>query len=75
MTRLSLVAQKLVALFLMGVVLLTFPVIGLFSGGEDSSLIAGVPSLFIWIYGVWAVLIGLAAWLIERSRDSRRRAE
>lgn len=77
MIRLTLVGQKLVALFMLGVFLLTFPVLGLFvgSGQSESGMFEGVPLLFLWIYGAWAFLIALAAWIIHFGPRHWRRTE
>jgi hypothetical protein len=53
--------QRLVALALLGVPLLTYPLLTL-PGGD----IGGVPAVFIYLFGVWGGLIGLAAWVAER---------
>lgn len=77
MIRLTLVGQKLIALFLLGVFLLTFPVLGLFVAGteEEGGMVAGIPALFLWIYGVWSLLIALAAWFIHFGPRQWRRSE
>jgi len=46
---------------LLGVPLFTFPLLGL-PGGE----LGGTPVIFLYLFGVWAGLIGLAAWVAER---------
>lgn len=53
--------QRLAALGLLGVPLLTFPLLGL-PGGD----LGGLPVIFLYLFGVWVVLIGLAAWVAER---------
>ena len=58
--------QKLVALFGVGVVLLDYPILSLFTGTAD---VGGVPLLYAYVFGVWAALIALMAFAIERRRD------
>ena len=60
MRRASLTRQRLTFLGILGVVVLGFPVVGLPSGSW-----AGLPASYVYIFGVWAGLIGLAAWVGE----------
>ncbi len=53
--------QRLAALCLLAFPLLTYPLLGLPSGQ-----VAGFPAIFLYLFGVWGVLIGLAAWVSER---------
>ncbi len=71
MNRSWLTGQRLVVLFLLGCVLLNFPVLGLF---ERVSRLLGLPVLYAWIYGVWLLLILAMAFIIERRADSRHGA-
>ncbi len=50
------------ALALLGVPLLTYPLLSL-PGGS----LLGMPAGYLYIFGVWAGLIALAAWVAERS--------
>jgi len=52
--------QRLVALALLGLALFLPPLVFL-AGGE----IGGVPGGFLYLFAVWAGLIGLAAWIVE----------
>lgn len=61
MKRGSPTRQRLAALALLGIPLLTFPVLGLPQGE-----IAGIPAVFLYLFGVWAGLILLAARIAER---------
>lgn len=61
MKRGSPTRQRLAALALLGIPLLSFPILGLPQGE-----IAGVPTIFLYLFGVWAVLIVLAARIAER---------
>ena len=68
MNRSWLTGQRLVVLFLLGCVLLNFPVLGLF---EQASRMLGVPLLYTYIYGVWLLLIVAMAFIIERRAEPR----
>ncbi len=58
--------DRLVGLFVAGVVLLNPPVLDLFSGGW----VFGIPSLYVYFFTVWALLIvGLA--LVLEGRPAR----
>jgi hypothetical protein len=61
MKRSSPTRQRLAALALLGVPLLTYPLLTLPEGQ-----IGGLPNLFLYLFGVWGLLIGLAAWIAER---------
>ncbi|MBL8286954.1 MAG: hypothetical protein JNL85_03135 [Rubrivivax sp.] len=51
-------AQRLVALFALGTLLLTYPVLALFN---RDGLVFGVPILYAYLFGAWAALIALLA--------------
>jgi hypothetical protein len=57
--------QRLAALFLLGVLLFNYPLLALFN---RATLVAGVPLLYVYIFGAWALLIGLLALAVERNR-------
>ncbi len=57
--------QRLVAVFLLGALLFNYPLLSLFN---RTAYLAGVPVLYLYIFGAWALLIGLAALVVERSR-------
>lgn len=59
-------ADRLVALFVLGCLVLTYPLLALFN---RSGTVFGVPLLYVYLFGVWAVLIGLAAWTVRAGRD------
>ena len=61
MRRASPVRQRLAALALLGMPLLTYPLLSL-PGGS----LFGMPASYLYIFGVWAGLIALAAWVAER---------
>jgi hypothetical protein len=62
--------DRLVGLFVAGVVLLNPPVLDLFSGGW----VLGIPSLYVYFFAVWALLIAGLAFVLERrpARDEDR---
>lgn len=55
--------QRLVAIVLLGCVLFNYPVLSLFS---KPGALFGIPLLYCYIFAVWALLIGLTAYVIER---------
>ena len=66
MIRPSIKGQRLVALFLMGFLLLNYPLLNLFAG---SGHVLGIPELYAYVFAVWALLIGLMALVIEKRED------
>jgi predicted permease len=63
MYRSRLVAQRLVAVFLLGCLLFNFPFLALFN---RTSEVFGIPLLYMYIFGVWLALIVLIAVVVER---------
>jgi type IV secretory pathway VirB3-like protein len=53
--------KRLIGLFLLGYLLLTHPLISLF---DRPALVWGIPILYVYIFGVWACVIILAALII-----------
>ena len=66
MKRSGITGQRLAAIFLMGCILLNYPILSLFT---RPARIAGIPLLYVYLFGTWALLIGLMALVIERPRD------
>lgn len=64
MHRSDIAGQRLVAIVLLGFVLFNYPVLSLFS---KPGALLGIPLLYLYLFSVWALLIGLTAWVIERS--------
>ena len=58
-------AQRLVALFVLGCLLFSYPLLSLFNTG---GVIFGIPVLYAYLFGVWAALIALMILVIERWR-------
>lgn len=56
--------ERLVALFLAGMVIFNPLVVGIFDVGAESSLF-GIPTLFLYLFVSWAVLIGLIGVVAE----------
>ncbi len=61
MKRANPMRQRLAALGLLGIPLLTYPLLSLPTGG-----IAGIPAPYLYLFGVWTLLIVLAAMVAER---------
>jgi hypothetical protein len=61
MRRNTSLRQRLAAIGLLGIPLLTFPMLSL-PNGE----LAGIPASYVYLFGVWTLLIGLAAVVAER---------
>ena len=61
MKRASPTRQRLAALGLLGIPLLTYPLIALPDGN-----LAGLPASYLYLFGVWAGLIAMAALVAER---------
>jgi hypothetical protein len=66
MKRSDVTGQRLAAIFLMGCVLLNYPILSLFARPAE---VGGVPLLFAYVFAAWVVLIALMALVIERPRD------
>ena len=56
--------ERLAGLFLLGCLLFNFPLLGLFN---VPATILGVPVVYAYLFGAWALLIALVALVIERS--------
>lgn len=56
-------AQRLVALFVLGCLLFSFPLLSLFN---SSGTVLGIPVLYAYLFGVWVLLIALMIVVIER---------
>jgi hypothetical protein len=57
--------QRLVAVFLLGVLLFNYPLLALFNRAAEAF---GIPMVYAYVFSAWALLIGLLALVIERSR-------
>lgn len=56
-------AARLVALFALGVALFNYPLLALF---DIAAGVLGIPALYAYVFGAWALLIALLALTIER---------
>ncbi len=65
MKRSGMTGQRLTAIFMMGCVLLNYPILFVFSRPER---IAGIPLPYAYVFAAWALLIALMAWVVERGR-------
>lgn len=57
-------AQRLVALFVLGCLLFSFPLLSLFNTGGT---VFGIPVLYAYLFGVWIGFIAVTILIIERS--------
>ena len=64
MAHRALHAQRLIALFVLGCLLFSFPLLSLFNTGGT---VWGIPVLYAYLFGVWIGLIALMALVVERS--------
>jgi hypothetical protein len=55
--------QRLVALFLAGNLLFNYPLLALFN---QPGMILGIPLLYLYAFGAWAMLIALLAYVAEK---------
>lgn len=60
------IGDRLIALFLFGVLLLTPPLMAIFN---VNYLILGIPLLYLYLFGAWILLVGLLT-LVLRPRRS-----
>jgi hypothetical protein len=64
MLRSNLKGQRLVALFLLGGLLFNYPLLAVFNVAGEAF---GIPALYVYIFLVWGLMIGLLAIVVERS--------
>jgi len=56
--------QRLAALFLLGVLLFSYPALAVFN---VQAMLAGIPVLYVYFFIAWGALIALMALAIERA--------
>lgn len=56
--------ERLVLLFLVGLLLINFPLLAIFN---QSATVAGIPILYVYLFGVWAAGI-MAVFALSRRR-------
>jgi len=64
----GLAAQRLVALFFAGWVLLNFPLLALW---DHDARVWGLPLFPLALFVIWALLIAALAWVVESGASSR----
>ena len=60
----SQVAARLVALFVLGWLMLNYPLLALFG---RLGAVSGIPALYLYLFIVWAALVALVALVAERA--------
>ena len=63
MTGPSRMHERLLALLILGVAVLTPPILTMFN---SPGRLLGIPALYIYLFFVWLALIGLVALVVER---------
>lgn len=63
MIRRGLTSERLIGLFLFGMLLFMPPLIGVF---DRSSLVGGIPLLYLYLFLAWAMLIVVLMLIVER---------
>lgn len=66
MRRSGTTGPRLAAIFMIGCVLLNYPILSLFSRPVE---VAGIPLLYVYVFAAWILLVGLLALVIERPRE------
>ena len=56
--------ERLVGLFLLGCLLFNFPLLALFN---VRATVLGVPVVYAYLFGAWALVIALVAVIMERA--------
>ena len=62
----SIKGQRLTALFMLGCLMLNYPLVSLFAG---DSQVFGIPLLYAYVFFAWALLIAWMALAVERGAD------
>lgn len=63
MTGPGIKGQRLVALFLLGALLLNYPLLNLFA---SDGFVFGIPVLYAYVFAAWALVIALMALVVEK---------
>jgi quinol-cytochrome oxidoreductase complex cytochrome b subunit len=66
MLRANLLRQRLLVLFLFALFAFFSPMAARFEGVPNAF---GIPSLYLYLFGSWALVIALAAWICSRGRE------
>jgi hypothetical protein len=65
------IGDRMAALFGLGALAFSPPLLAIFAKPE---MLAGVPILYLYLFGIWAVLIALLAYAIGRRREEETAA-
>jgi hypothetical protein len=63
MSKPNVKGQRLAALFLLGNLLFNYPLLALFN---RPAMLGGIPLLYLYVFGAWALLIALLAFTVEK---------
>lgn len=63
MNKPNIKTQRLAVLFVLGSLLFNYPLMALFN---RPLTLGSVPLLYVYLYGAWALLIGLLALVVEK---------
>jgi len=66
MSNPALLRQRLAALFLLGLMLWFSPLVFRF---EQAGAVFGIPLLYLYLFGVWVMLVVAAALILSRGHD------
>jgi hypothetical protein len=72
MQPLSRTREFLVALFVLGILLLAPPLLIIFN---KATRVLGIPTLYLYLFLIWAALIALVALAVERGDDGEELAD
>jgi len=72
MNRSEISSERIVILFLLGILLFSPPFILIF---DSPALVAGIPKLFLYLIIAWAALIALMMLVIEYTQDDTEQGE
>jgi hypothetical protein len=64
MAAMSRKGPRLAALFALGCLLFNYPLLAVF---DRQAMVWGVPLVYAYLFGAWALLIALAAWAVRRA--------
>lgn len=64
--------ERTIALALLGAVMFSRPILDGFSL-EHLNFVLGIPSLYLYLFGAWVVLIGLLALVMESHGNSEKK--
>ncbi len=56
-------AERLVAVFLLGVMLFNYPLLAVFNRAVE---VMGIPLVYVYIFTAWGLLIALLALIVKR---------